>query len=35
MDNNKLHFLAKTADILTRELDSSELVKEFMETTLL
>lgn len=28
MDNNKLHFLAKTADILTRELDSSELVKE-------
>lgn len=28
MDNKKLHFLAKTADILTRELDSFDLVKE-------
>ena len=28
MDNKKLHFLAKTADILTQELDSFDLVKE-------
>ena len=28
MDNNKLHFLSKIADILTKELDSSELVRE-------
>ena len=28
MDNNKLHFLSKIADILTKELDSSELVQE-------
>lgn len=28
MDNRNLHFLAKTADILTKELDSFELVKE-------
>ena len=28
MDKSKLHFLAKTADILTKELDSYELVKE-------
>jgi hypothetical protein len=27
MDNKKLLFLAKTADVLTRELDSSDLVK--------
>ena len=28
MDINKLQFLAKTADILIKELDSTELVKE-------
>jgi len=28
MDNNKLYFLAKTADILIKELDSYELVEE-------
>lgn len=28
MDNNKLHFLSKITDILTKELDSSELVRE-------
>ena len=31
MDNKNLHFLAKTADILTRELDSYELVKELKQ----
>lgn len=31
MDKSKLHFLAKTADILTKELDSYELVKELKE----
>ena len=28
MDNKKLHFLAKTADILVKELDSYDLVNE-------
>ena len=28
MDNNKLYFLAKTADILIKELDAYELVNE-------
>ena len=28
MDSKKLHFLVKTADVLTRELDSSDLVNE-------
>ena len=28
MDNNKLHFLSKITDILTKELDSSKLVRE-------
>ena len=31
MDNKKLLFLAKTADVLTRELDSSDLVKELKD----
>ena len=31
MDNKKLHFLAKTADILIKELDSYDLVKELRE----
>ncbi|MBE7710752.1 MAG: GGDEF domain-containing protein [Cyanobacteria bacterium SIG31] len=31
MDNSKLHFLAKTADILVKELDSFDLVKELKE----
>lgn len=31
MDKSKLHFLAKTADILTKELDSYELVNELKE----
>ena len=31
MDNKKLHFLAKTADILVKELDSFDLVKELKE----
>lgn len=31
MDNKKLHFLAKTADILIKELDSYDLVKELKE----
>ena len=28
MDNGKLQFLSKIADVLTKELDSSELVRE-------
>ena len=31
MDNKKLYFLAKTADILIRELDSYDLVRELKE----
>ena len=31
MDDKKLHFLAKTADILVKELDSFDLVKELKE----
>ena len=31
MNNNKLHFLAKTADILVKELDAFDLVKELKE----
>ncbi len=31
MDNKKLHFLVKTADILTKELDSYDLVKELKD----
>ena len=31
MDNLKLQFLAKTADILVKELDSFDLVKELKE----
>ena len=31
MSNNKLHFLAKTADILVKELDAFDLVKELKE----
>ena len=31
MDNKKLYFLTKTADILVKELDSYDLVKELKE----
>ena len=31
MDNKKLQFLAKTADILVKELDSFDLVKELKD----
>ena len=29
MENKELHFLAKTANILTKELDAYDLVKEY------